>query len=583
MHPKRKAHFISNVDPDHVVSVMKDLDLSRTLVVVVSKSGNTIETQMNENLCRLLFEELGLPTKDHFVAVTSKGSVMDDPAKYSKIFYMHPAVGGRFSVTSMVGMVTLSFSLGWDVMSDFLKGAHDMDKDAREMPVKQNMPLMGALLSIWNHNFLKLESLSIVPYSAALVGFPAHVQQLAMESNGKSHDRCGQRVDFKTGEIVFGEAGTDGQHSYFQQIHQGTSFPAMEFIGFQQSQYLVDVNFTLDVLEGKGKEEKKEIGKKEEKKEMEKKEEQKEMEKKDGEKKDGEKKGGEKKDGEKKDGDKKDADKKDGDKKDDEKKGGEKKADQKKDEEKEAEEKEEPVEEASASLMQASVLSEVRPAPAGKDEGKAGKVAAGKVGKDEVGASATATAVSAATGKGTYITEVRDIYSRADGVSGSITSQEELVANLVGQSIGLATGLRDPNPNKAFEGNRPNHIILGNQANPYTLGQLLAYYEHKIAFQGFIWGINSFDQEGVQLGKKLAKVIAADFRAATPQDKLGAVYIKSIKSLRPPKEAKISMIHGKGNVTMTMVAQPPEGAEPAKHAKDVAAKVAGKAVPSETL
>lgn len=329
----RKVHFISNVDPDDAERVLRDLDLKKTMVVVVSKSGTTLETLTNEVLVKNCFVNAGLDPKEHFVAVTGEGSPMDDAAKYLASFYIWDYVGGRYSATSMVGGVMLSFALGIDGYADILRGACDMDHVALNPNIMENMPLVSALISVWNRNFLKYPTEAVLPYSQALVRMPAHLQQCSMESNGKHITKDGARVDFDTGAILWGEPGTNGQHSFYQLIHQGTDIVPTEFIGFKENQGGLD-------LEVKG-----------------------------------------------------------------------------------------------------------------------------------------------------------------------TTSQEKLLANLFAQALALALGQDNDNPNKRFEGNRPSTMILAKKLDPYTLGALLAYYEHKIAFQGFIWDINSFDQEGVQLGKVLANKI----------------------------------------------------------------------------
>jgi glucose-6-phosphate isomerase len=326
----RTAHFISNVDPDDGALVLKDLDLSKTLFVVVSKSGSTLETLTNEEFVRERLKKAGLDPKNHVISVTGKGSPMDDPNRYLASFYIWDFIGGRYSVTSMVGGVILAFTLGMDRFLDFLRGANAMDKQALKGDRKTNLPLMSALLSVWNRNFLGLATSAVIPYSQALFRFPAHLQQLSMESNGKRVDRTGKAVEFDTGPVIWGEPGTNGQHSFFQMIHQGTSVIPVEFLGFFESQYKEDIVF-----------------------------------------------------------------------------------------------------------------------------------------------------------QGT-------------------NCQEKLLSNLFAQSLALATGQKSNNPNKFFPGNRSNRILFGKKLDPYTLGLILSYYENSVAFQGFIWNINSFDQEGVQLGKKLA-------------------------------------------------------------------------------
>ncbi len=358
--PGRRVHFISNVDPDDAANITEQLDLSKTLVVVVSKSGTTLETLTNEELIRRRFLDLGLSPENHVVAVTGEGSPMDDPKRYRKSFYMWDYVGGRYSVSSMVGCVMLAFSIGMEKLLDFLRGMSAMDKVALEKDPRNNLPLMSALLGIWNHNFLHLPTTAIIPYSQAMSRFPAHLQQCDMESNGKRIDKQGTPVDFWTGPIIWGEPGTNGQHSFYQLIHQGTITVPVEFIGFAKNQYGKDIEF-----------------------------------------------------------------------------------------------------------------------------------------------------------HGT-------------------TSQEKLLANLFAQSIGLATGKHSDNPNKSFPGNRPNRVLLAKQCDPFTIGAILSYFEHKVAFQGFIWDINSFDQEGVQLGKVLANKIIEQFQKKRGNEDyekefpLGAAYLKAL-------------------------------------------------------
>lgn len=360
--PGRRVHFLSNVDPDDASHIFSQVNLEKTLVVVVSKSGSTLETLTNEQFAREKFKKAGLNPKNHFLAVTGKGSPMDDPQHYAASFYIWDYIGGRYSATSMVGGVILAFALGMDRFLEFLRGASSMDKVALRTDLRNNLPLLSALLGIWNRNFLSLPTVAIIPYSQALARFPAHLQQLDMESNGKQVDKRGQRVEYDTGPIIWGEPGTNGQHSFYQSIHQGTTRVPLEFIGFKESQYRDDLLFQ------------------------------------------------------------------------------------------------------------------------------------------------------------------------------ETTCQEKLLSNLLAQSIALAIGQQSDNPNKSFPGNRPNRILLGQRLDPYAMGVILAYYEHKVAFQGFIWNINSFDQEGVQLGKKLALQIIDQFaciRQNKPLDvksfPLGAAYLKHIQ------------------------------------------------------
>lgn len=357
----RSIHFISNVDPDDAADVFHQIDPAKTLFVIVSKSGTTLETQTNEAWITDRLKKAGLEPRNHLVAVTGKKSPMDDPSRYLASFYIWDYVGGRYSATSMVGGVMLAFALGMDHFLDFLRGASAMDKLAKDPNPQKNISLLSALLGIWNRNFLEFPTCAIIPYSQALSRFPAHLQQLDMESNGKHVDKEGRFVKFETGPIIWGEPGTNGQHSFFQMIHQGTTIVPLEIIGFKESQYNEDVVFK------------------------------------------------------------------------------------------------------------------------------------------------------------------------------KTSCQEKLLANLFAQAIALATGQKNKNSNKDFPGNRPSRILFGEKLDPFTLGAILAYYEHKVAFQGFIWNINSFDQEGVQLGKVLALQVIDQFITqdqGKPLDEksfpLGAAFLKQI-------------------------------------------------------
>lgn len=326
----RNVAFVSNVDPDDVACVTEQVDLSRTLFNIVSKSGNTLETITNEKFVRKVLSDAGLDPVRHCIGVTGQGSPMDNPVEYLASFYMYDYIGGRYSATSMVGLVALGFALGYDGIIDFLSGASEMDVHAEQLDVETNIPLLMALLGVWNHNFLGYPTVAILPYSQALHRFTAHLQQCDMESNGKSVSRKGDAVSGKTGPIIWGEPGTNGQHAFYQLLHQGTEIVPVEFLGFMESQRGQDIE----------------------------------------------------------------------------------------------------VEKSS--------------------------------------------------------------------------SQQKLVANLLAQVVALAVGAPNANPNKRFCGNRPSLLLFGRKLTPKVMGALLACYEAKIVFQGFIWDINSFDQEGVQLGKVLA-------------------------------------------------------------------------------
>ena len=239
--PGRKVHFISNVDPDDCARVLSEVNLEKSLVCIVSKSGSTLETLTNEKLVRSALQKAGLDPSRHCIAVTGEKSPLDDPTKYLQSFYMQDYIGGRYSSTSMVGAVTLGFSLGIEQLMAFLQGASEVDCQAEEKNIRKNLPLLMALIGIWNHNFLGHPTLAILPYSQALHRFPAHLQQCDMESNGKSIDRHGRKVTGQTGPIIWGEPGTNGQHAFYQLLHQGTEIVPAEFIGFKQSQFGVDL------------------------------------------------------------------------------------------------------------------------------------------------------------------------------------------------------------------------------------------------------------------------------------------------------------------------------------------------------
>ncbi|MBR5402509.1 MAG: glucose-6-phosphate isomerase [Treponema sp.] len=330
---KMEAHFISNVDPDDAASVVKSLDISKTIFILVSKSGTTLETLTNESFVKDFIKKTGCDASKHMIAVTSETSPLAHNPDYMAAFYMDDYIGGRYSSTSGVGGAVLSLAFGPKVFADFLAGAAEEDKLALNKDITKNPALMDALIGIYERNVQGYPATAILPYSQALSRFPAHLQQLDMESNGKSVNRDGQPMNYLTGPVIFGEPGTNGQHSFYQLLHQGTDIVPLQFIAFRQNQ----------------------------------------------------------------------------------------------------------------------------------------------------------------TGEDVIIEDS--------------TSQVKLAANVTAQIVAFACGKTDENPNKAFAGNRPSSLIYGDQLNPKSLGALLAHYENKVMFQGFVWNVNSFDQEGVQLGKKLAKTV----------------------------------------------------------------------------
>ena len=330
---KMDAHFISNVDPDDAASVVASLDLAKTIFILVSKSGTTLETLTNESFVKNFIKEAGLDPSKHMIAVTSETSPLAKSPDYLAAFFMDDYIGGRYSSTSGVGGAILSLAFGADVFARFLNGAAEEDKCATEKDITKNAALMDAVIGVYERNVQNFPSTAILPYSQALSRFPAHLQQLDMESNGKSVNRFGEKIDYVTGPVIFGEPGTNGQHSFYQLLHQGTDIIPLQFIAYQQNQTGKDID-----------------------------------------------------------------------------------------------------------------------------------------------------------------------------IQGS-TSQTKLCANVVAQIIAFACGKTDDNPNKFFAGERPSSLIYGKQVTPESLGALLAHYENKVMFQGFLWNVNSFDQEGVQLGKVLAKTV----------------------------------------------------------------------------
>lgn len=328
---KMEAKFISNVDPDDASAVLNSIDVSRSLFILVSKSGTTLETLTNEAFVKNAIRAAGLDPSKHMIAVTSETSPLAKSDEYMDAFFMDDYIGGRYSSTSAVGGAVLSLAFGADIFARFLDGAAEADKLATEPDIFKNAAMLDALIGVYERNVLGYSATAVLPYSQALSRFPAHLQQLDMESNGKSVNRFGEPIEYVTGPTIFGEPGTNGQHSFYQLLHQGTDILPLQFIGFKNSQIGNDVD-----------------------------------------------------------------------------------------------------------------------------------------------------------------------------IQGS-TSQQKLCANVVAQIMAFACGKSDEDKNKNFEGGRPSSIIIGDKLTPEAMGALLAHFENKVMFQGFLWNLNSFDQEGVQLGKVLAK------------------------------------------------------------------------------
>ncbi len=235
-----KCHFVSNIDGADLAETLHGLNPEETLFIIASKTFTTQETMTNAHSARSWFLDSGAKEEDianHFVAVsTNKAAVVDFGIDPKNMFVFWDWVGGRYSVWSAIGL-SLCCGLGYDVFERFLRGAHAMDEHFGTKPFEENIPALMASLGIWYVNFWGASSEVIIPYSQNLHRFAAYFQQGNMESNGKQIDRNGESVDYQTGPVIWGEPGTNGQHAFFQLLHQGTSIIPCDFIGFSQSHY----------------------------------------------------------------------------------------------------------------------------------------------------------------------------------------------------------------------------------------------------------------------------------------------------------------------------------------------------------
>ena len=238
---RMEAKFISNVDPDDAAAVLASTDVAHSIFVLVSKSGTTLETLTNESFVKDALKKAGLDPSKHMIAVTSETSPLAKSDDYLAAFFMDDYIGGRFSSTSAVGGAVLSLAFGPEVFAQFLEGAAAEDKLSKNEDIRKNPEMLDALIGVYERNVLGYPSTAVLPYSQALSRFPAHLQQLDMESNGKSVNRFGEPVDYVTGPVIFGEPGTNGQHSFYQLLHQGTDIVPLQFIGFRNSQIGTDV------------------------------------------------------------------------------------------------------------------------------------------------------------------------------------------------------------------------------------------------------------------------------------------------------------------------------------------------------
>lgn len=233
------VHFISNVDGDHVMEVLKKVNPATTLFVVVSKTFTTQETLSNATTAKkCLIEALGEgAVADHFVAVSTNLTAIDAfGIQPENVFPMNDWVGGRFSLWSAVGL-SIALAIGPDHFEALLEGANAMDVHFASTPIDENIPAILALLTVWYTSFLGAQSEAVIPYTQYLHRLPAYLQQGIMESNGKGVDREGEKINYQTGTIIWGGAGTNAQHAFFQHIHQGTKLIPADFIGFKNSLY----------------------------------------------------------------------------------------------------------------------------------------------------------------------------------------------------------------------------------------------------------------------------------------------------------------------------------------------------------
>lgn len=349
----RQLHFLANVDPIDVARSITGLNPETTLVVVVSKTFTTAETMLNARTLREWISSALGPSAvaKHMVAVSTNLTLVEkfgiDP---KNAFAFWDWVGGRYSVCSAVGVLPLSLQYGFSVVEKFLKGASSIDQHFYSAPFEKNIPVLLGLLSVWNVSFLGYPARAILPYCQALEKFAPHIQQVSMESNGKGVSIDGVPLPFEAGEIDFGEPGTNGQHSFYQLIHQGRIIPC-DFIGIVKSQQPV--------------------------------------------------------------------------------------------------------------YLKGEVVSN----------------------HDEL---------------------MSNFFAQPDALAYGKTPEQLLNENVAQHLI----------PHKTFTGNRPSVSLLLPSLNAYNIGQLLAIYEHRVAVEGFIWGINSFDQWGVELGKSLASQVRKQLNAS---------------------------------------------------------------------
>ncbi|RAP34199.1 glucose-6-phosphate isomerase [Candidatus Marinamargulisbacteria bacterium SCGC AAA071-K20] len=231
----KQCRFISNVDPDHVHTQLEGINLKKTLFIVVSKSGTTQETLANFELVKAITKLSGIESiEKQCIGITCKGSLLETNYNFMHLFYIDDSIGGRFSTSSVVGMTILALCYGTDIADAFLEGAVQYDSVLTVNEVIKNAPLLNACISIWFRNYCNHQALGVIPYNSALQLFPAFLQQLICESLGKQGSIDGEPLSYETSPIIFGEPGTNAQHSFFQMLHQGSTTTPLQFIGFKK-------------------------------------------------------------------------------------------------------------------------------------------------------------------------------------------------------------------------------------------------------------------------------------------------------------------------------------------------------------
>ncbi len=231
-HSGPRLHFVSNVDAAHITDTLKDLDPATTLILVASKTFTTIETMTNAKTARSwICDHLGeAAVGQHFAAISTALEKVDEfGIQEDRVFGFWDWVGGRYSIWSAIGL-PLMIAIGADAFADFLEGAHALDRHFQETPLEKNLPVLLALVGIWNRDILGYPARAVLPYDQRLARLPAYLQQLDMESNGKSVQLDGSPANQRTGPLVWGEPGTNGQHAFYQLLHQGTDVIPCEFI-----------------------------------------------------------------------------------------------------------------------------------------------------------------------------------------------------------------------------------------------------------------------------------------------------------------------------------------------------------------